>query len=119
MPTWPDAVPHMPTQWQVSQSNRANLESEMQSGKTRSRRRNTKVIGVASLTIKMTTAQFGVFKAFVANDLGSGSAEFDMPFWDGTGCPIRRCRIRGGGQYSYQKTGPSFFVSLELDVQDL
>lgn len=91
----------------------------MQSGRIRSRRQNTMVVGVVSMTILMTVEEFNVFKVFVRDGLGRGSAEFAMPVWDGTGCPVRTCRIRNGGRYGYAKSGAAFRVTLELDVRGL
>jgi hypothetical protein len=83
----------------------------MTAGNIRSRRQFTTVIGVVDLTIRMTTAQFLTFKAFVRDTLSHGAADFDMPISDLTGCTVRRVKLRNGGQYQPSRSGNRIFVS--------
>lgn len=118
-PVWPVAVPHVPYSSNVTEPHRGVLESEMQAGNVRARRQATVVIGVMDMTIRMTTAQFEAFKAFVRDTLSHGAAEFDMPVYDLTGCETRRVRLRNGGKYTATRAGARIHVSFSLDVWDL
>jgi len=120
LPVWPATVPHAPLAPSgISEPHRGVLESEMQSGATRSRRQFTAVVGVVDMTIRMTTEQFLSFKAFVRDTLSHGAAEFTMPVFDLTGCTDRRVRLRNGGKYTATRAGPRINVSFSLDVWDL
>lgn len=118
-PVWPVGVPHEPTSHAIAEPFRGALESEMAAGNVRSRRTATVVIGVVDITIRMTTAEFSTFKAFVRDTLKHGTADFDMPVSDLTGCTVRRVKLRNKGQYTAQRVGPRIFVSFSLDVWDL
>ncbi|MCB5173641.1 hypothetical protein [Microvirga lenta] len=118
-PVWPATVPHEPSSRSIVEPFRKGLESEMQAGNIRSRRTATVVLGVVDLTIRMTTAEFQTFKAFVRDTLSHGTAEFELPVSDLTGCTVRRVRLRNGGQYQPSRAGSRIFVSFSLDVWDL
>lgn len=118
-PVWPATVPHDPSSRSIAEPFRKAAESEMQAGNVRARRTATVVLGVVDLTIRMTTEQFLTFKAFVRDTLSHGTAEFDMPVSDLTGCTVRRVRLRNGGQYQPSRAGNRIFVSFSLDVWDL
>jgi hypothetical protein len=118
-PVWPATVPHEPSSRNISEPFRKALESEMTAGNVRSRRTATVAIGVVDLTIRMTTQQFLIFKAFVRDTLSHGTAEFDMPVSDLTGCATKRVKLRNGGQYQPSRAGNRIFVSFSLDVWDL
>lgn len=120
LPTWPATVPHDPVGGTgISEPFRSSLESEMTAGNIRSRRTATVVVGVVDMTIRMTTAQFLTFKAFVRDTLSHGAAEFTMPVFDLTGCTDRRVRLRNGGRYTAMRAGAHINVSFSLDVWDL
>lgn len=118
-PVWPATVPHEPSSRSIAEPFRKALESEMMAGNTRSRRTATVPIGVVDLTIRMTTAQFLTFKAFARDTLSHGTADFDMPVSDLTGCTVKRVKLRNGGQYQPSRAGNRIFVSFSLDVWDL
>jgi len=119
LPIWPASVPHEPSSRNIAEPFRKGLESEMAAGNVRSRRTATVGIGVVDLTIRMTTEQFQTFKAFVRDTLSHGTADFEMPVSDLTGCTVRRVRLRNGGQYQPSRAGNRIFVSFSLDVWDL
>jgi hypothetical protein len=120
LPVWPATVPHKPLADNgIDEPFRGVLESEMTAGNTRSRRQFTTVIGTVPRTIPMTTAQFLTFKAFVRDTLSHGAADFEMPVWDLTGCPVRRVKLRDGGKYTANRMGNKIHVSFSLDVWDL
>jgi hypothetical protein len=119
LPAWPASVPHMPYIRSQPEPFRGALESEMSAGNTRSRRTVTVVIGVVDMTIRMSTAQYLTFKAFVRDTLSHGTAEFEMPVWDLTACPVRRVKLRNKGHYSPMRVGAHIDVSFSLDVWDL
>jgi hypothetical protein len=120
LPVWPSTVPHKPLADNgIDEPHRGVLESEMTAGNTRSRRQFTTVIGAVPRTIPMTTAQFLTFKAFVRDTLSHGSAEFEMPVWDLTACPVKRVKLRDGGRYTANRMGNKIHVSFSLDVWDL
>jgi hypothetical protein len=98
---------------------RGALESEMTAGNTRSRRTATVVIGVVDMTIRMTTAKYQTFRAFVRDTLSHGTADFEMPVWDLAGCPVRRVKLRNKGHYVPARVGAHIDVSFSLDVWDL
>lgn len=120
LPVWPAIVPHTPLAPSgITEPYRGVLESEMNAGNVRARRQFTTVIGVVDLNIRMTTAQFLTFKAFVRDTLSHGAAEFTMPVFDLTGCTNRRVRLRNGGKYTATRAGSRITVSFSLDVWDL
>jgi hypothetical protein len=119
LPVWPAAVPHDPTARNIAEPFRKNLESEMAAGNVRSRRTATVPIGLVNLTIRMTTEQFLTFKAFVRDTLSHGTADFEMPVSDLTGCTTKRVKLRNGGQYTPARMGNRIHVSFSLDVWDL
>jgi len=120
LPVWPSALPHAPLAPSgIAEPHRSVLESEMTAGNTRSRRQFTAVIGVVEMSLRMTTAQFETFKAFVRDTLSHGAADFTMPVFDLTGCTDRRVRLRNGGKYTASRAGSRINVSFSLDVWDL
>ena len=119
LPVWPAGVPHEPSARNISEPFRKALESEMTAGNTRARRTATVPIGVVDLTIRMTTPQYEIFKTFVRDTLSHGTADFEMPVSDLTGCTVKRVRLRNGGQYQPSRAGNRIFVSFSLDVWDL
>lgn len=119
-PVWPVALPYMPHTHGIGEPYRGNLSSEMEGGNVRTRRTSTVVIGVVPLVLRFSVSEFLTFKAFVADTLGHGSAEFDMPVWNLTAAPVRRVRLRNDGKYKAQRAaGNAIDVSFELDVWDL
>jgi len=84
MPTWPAGLPYQSLRdgYQIPQMGSAPLKSEMQSGKIRMRRQFTVNITTMNWSRDFTAEQLGIFRAFVMNDLGAGTAEFTMPVWN-------------------------------------
>jgi len=83
MPTWPTGLPYESLRdgYQIPQFGSAPVKSEMQSGKIRMRRQFTVSITTMNWTRDFTAEQLGVFRSFVMNELGAGTAEFTMPVW--------------------------------------
>lgn len=84
MPTWPAGLPYESLRdgYEIPQLGSAPITSEMQSGKVRMRRQFTVNITTMNWSRDYTPAQLGAFRAFVRNDLASGTAEYTMPVWD-------------------------------------
>jgi len=84
MPTWPAGLPYQSLRdgYQIPQMGSAPIKSEMQSGKIRMRRQFTVNITTMNWSRDFTAEQLGVFRSFVLNDLGAGTAEFTMPVWN-------------------------------------
>ncbi|MFC7399594.1 hypothetical protein ACFQU1_20485 [Chelatococcus sp. GCM10030263] len=122
LPSWPASVPSKPqlSSWSIDQLARPLLETDMDGGNVRARRKFVDVIAQMPYAIVMSATQYAAFKAFLLTDLGQGAAEFTMPVYTGTGCESKTVRIIGGANaVKVQPVGPMRLVSFSLDVRDI
>jgi hypothetical protein len=122
IPAWPASVPSKPqlSSWSIDQLARPLLETDMDGGNVRARRKFVDVIAQMPYAVLMTVAEYATFKSFLLTDLGQGAAEFTMPVYTGTGCESKTVRIIGGANaVKVQLVGSRRLVSFSLDVRDL
>jgi hypothetical protein len=76
--TWPATLPEFVLEQGYSEKfQNQTIESAMDSGPMKSRRRFTKAIREFSITLQMTTAQKAIFETFWLTTLRGGSLPFD------------------------------------------
>jgi hypothetical protein len=99
------------------------MTSQMQSGKTRMRRQYTRRVATLGYGWRFSVSELATFRSFVTNDLGDGTAEFDMPIWIASAgaYQTRTVQIRGGTSGIAEKPQgvDQTLVSCTLDVQGL
>lgn len=75
---WPGALPALPLKQGFTGSMGNNIVSSPNDlGEPKLRRRTTKRNDPADFTLRMSTAQLGIFRAFVSDELGDGAKRFD------------------------------------------
>lgn len=78
MPTWPTTLPdYVLENGYQEQFPKNTVETEMETGAPKVRRRFTKVFRKFQCTMMMTTDQASVFEVFYFNTCAGGSASFD------------------------------------------
>jgi hypothetical protein len=78
MPSWPTTLPEYVLEGGYSEQLPKNtIETEMDAGPMKTRRRFTKVFRKFQVTMIMDPAQAGVFETFYLTTCGSGSVPFD------------------------------------------
>ncbi len=80
IPDWPDEVPYesLRAEWDVTPF-RSHLETEMESGDVRVRRRTAARLPLMSWAQVMDDAQFAAFRTFVETTIYDGTSRFRMP----------------------------------------
>ena len=117
LPAYPGSLPYNPFAWQVVESGRGNITSDMAMGNRRQRRRSTLTIATVALSIRMSIAQFESFKTFHEVTLGHGASRFTMPVWNGRAWPTKTVQIQPDGRYTFRRMGTGMAVNLQLDVE--
>lgn len=78
MPTWPTSLPqHVLEQGYTERMQDNRIESAMDSGPAKARRRFTTQLRSFSVTVQMTPEQADIFEVFYETTLLSGSVSFD------------------------------------------
>lgn len=77
MPTWPVTLPQNLLLPLTAKPKPAKIRSDMETGPAKQRPRFTAAIEELESSLLMTQAQYEIFKAFFADDLGQGSLDFD------------------------------------------
>lgn len=117
MPAWPIAVPNKPIAFSTPSHGAPNLETETDSGRTRSRPISTERIRRIAHTYKLTPVEYAAFDTWLFTDLGNGSAEFTKDVYDGKGCATKTARIVGGSAgVTAEQDGGVIIVSMTLEV---
>lgn len=117
MPAWPIAVPNVPIAFSTASHGAANLETETDSGRTRSRPISTERIRRIAHTYKLTPSEYAALDAWLFTDLGNGSAEFTKDVYDGKGCENKIARIVGGSSgVTAEQDGGVVLVSMTFEV---
>lgn len=95
IPSWPAGVPYETTAtgYALPQLAGAPLMTEMNAGTVRQRRKYTLPVAEMKLSIRMTAAEFQLFRAFHAS-IGNGAARFTMPVWNGSAYVTRTAQIK-------------------------
>lgn len=120
IPSWPSTLP--PPIGQVGNLGTEQLyippsETQFDDGPSRARRRSLFDETPRSITLKLTRAQFVIFRAFVRDTLNCGARRFTAPVRQPDGrLGQRTCRIRGAVSETDQ--GPTSTVAFTLIVQD-
>jgi hypothetical protein len=86
LPSWPSGVPYQVRrdEWEMADSFRPPIETEMDGGNLRACRRPGDDVAVIRQTIRMTPAQADTLFAFIRDDLVNGTGRFTMNVWLGT-----------------------------------
>lgn len=80
MPIWYPELPQRPLQRGFSWSAAKNrIETEMESGPKKRRRRTSVLLGSMTLIYRMSKEQLAAFEAFYRDELADGSFVFDLP----------------------------------------
>ena len=97
IPVWPAGLPYASTNtdFGIDELDNPVLETEMNSGTVRQRRKYSISITLMKLGIEMSNAQLAVFDAFYAS-IGNGAARFSMPVWKAGAYVNRNVSIVGG-----------------------
>lgn len=95
METWPESVPYVPLArtLQVDPFEEPYI-TEFEDGPLRSRPRGSMSIATLRFTIRMSNAEFDMFKTWVKTDLVKGTRRFSMPVWTGGAFATKACRFR-------------------------
>ena len=115
---WPAGVPYAPLANSFQGTAfRAPDVTEMEDGPRRQRRRSTLTIATLRFTIRMSNAEFAIFKNWVGIMLVDGTLPFNMAVWSGETFVFKTCRFRepyadNPGQ------GLRHRVGVVLDVED-
>ncbi len=115
---WPDGLPSFSlTSWNWKRG-ASIIESEMELGPSKRRRRSTVSPDSVSGTLHLTASQIIVFRNFVDNDLGGGVLPFVWhDFVAGTN-RTARIKLQKDSAYTIKQTGEKDFhvqMTLELD----
>jgi len=117
LPTWPSDVPYrsLPDGW-GAKPYRTPLETDMDGGNVRVRRRPGDGLGTMSWKVELTAAQMASFRSFVETTLRFGTARFSMPVTlDGSTYETRTVQIVGGSlQYSTPGGG---VAAVQMDLR--
>ena len=123
--TWPTGLTYLTSRsvYAVQALGQAPLKSQAQSGRTRQRPQYTLRISTLTYGWEFRPGELARFRAFVAGDLGDGTAEFTMPVWIETAQAYqpRTVLIRDASAgIQERKLGPDrTLVSCSLDVRNL
>lgn len=121
LPSWPASLPVRPLRDGTGPVSLFDppIETEMEDGPRRMRRRSTTTWATVSLRFKMTNAQFATFQAFVRDTLNHGASRFTMPVWKpGATLPLPEKTVQLAGDPQMQTLGPVNLVGLTLRVLD-
>lgn len=114
MIAWPENVNYRPLGGTLQGEDfRAPLQTDMEDGPRRYRRATTKNIGTLQFTIRMTYAEFAVFKPWVRDTLVDGILPFTMPVWLGGEYENRPCQFTQPPRYANMTTD---FVDVVIAV---
>lgn len=119
LPVWPVTLPSIPilNGSGIDALHDDPIETEMEDGEPRARRRSTTTWARISLRFKMTNAQFLVFQAFVRDTLEHRSSRFTMPVWKpGATLPLPQKTVRLADKPAIEAMGNINFVTLPLGV---
>lgn len=125
LPTWPGSLPTRPLQQGTTTDSlyQPPLETEMEDGPSRARRRSVSKYSEVTFRFVLTDAQFLTLKTFVQDTLAGGASWFTMPVWvQGAVEPFasKSVRIRsqnGGLKFDNNQAGYTY-VTLPLIVRD-
>lgn len=94
------------------------VRTDMDSGAARARRRFTAAPDMLKAAWRFTEAQMAAFRTFWEDDIGSGSAWFNLSLRDGrvSGLVTRVCRFNGPFQAQYEGAG-MWTVQAEIEVR--
>lgn len=117
--TWPEGVPYQPLAGNVQVDlYRAPYQTEMESGRIRSRPRTTLNIATLSFTLRMSYTALAIFKPWVVNTLADGTRPFTASVWtDGGTFASRTCKFAQPPRVSSMNTDYAD-VAVTLDVEN-
>jgi len=117
LPVWPAAVPFEPLRdtWDVKPF-RDPLETEMEAGNIRTRRRPGDALPLIKWSADLSAAEFAAFQAFVSGSLFNASVRFRMPVsLDGAAFATRTVQMRAG-TLGWSASGDKVRVVFDLYV---
>jgi len=117
LPVWPATVPYEPLRdaWDVKPF-RDPLETEMEAGNVRARRRPGDALPLLKWSADLSAAEFAAFRAFVSGSLFGASVRFTMPVsLDGTAFSARTVQMRAG-TLGWSASGDKVRVAFDLYV---
>ncbi|WP_230531125.1 hypothetical protein [Microvirga roseola] len=121
LPVWPASLPVVPLRDGTGPASLYDppIETEMEDGPRRMRRRSTTTWATVAVRFKLTNDQFATFQAFVRDTLDHGASRFTMPVWKpGATLPLPDKTVQLIGDPQMQTLGPFNFVALQLCVLD-
>jgi hypothetical protein len=118
-PSWPVGVKYasLLEGWSEDQLAIAPEESEMDAGNTRQRQRYTENVGIDSVAISMTKAEFELFRTWYNTTLNKGAGRFYMNVYVGTGFVSKLCQIVAGS-YKREFVETLYHVSFKRRIID-
>lgn len=119
--SWPAGFPTVPLRdgTGIKKLHQAPIQTEMDDGPVRKRRRSTTTWSELTLRFALTHAQYAEFQVFVRDTLNHGAAAFRMPVWRPNWTapfPVKTCKFID--EVSYEITLPWIYVTLPLQVRD-
>lgn len=121
LPVWPASLPVVPLRDGTGPVNLYDppIETEMEDGPRRMRRRSTTTWATINVRFKLTNAQFATFQTFLRDTLDHGASKFTMPTWKpGATLPLPEKTVQLIGDPQMQTLGPVNFVAMTLRVRD-
>ena len=116
--TWPDELPSFSlTSWSWKRG-ASIIESEMELGPPKRRRRSTASPDSVSGVLHLTASQIDVFRNFVDNDLGGGVLPFVWHDFVAGANRTARIKLQKDSAYTIKQTGKTDYhiqMTLELD----
>jgi hypothetical protein len=121
LPSWPAGLPSVPLRdgTAIQSLFQPPVQTEMEDGPQRRRRRSTTTWATLTLRFALTHAQWATFQVFVRDTLNHGSSPFVMPVWkpNGPATPATKT-VRLVDEIAHEITLPFIYVSLPLQVRD-
>jgi hypothetical protein len=118
-PAWPAGIPHefLRDDFAGAEPHLPPLETEMEGGVVRMRRRFSKAVATVQASIYLSDTQFETFRVWVRDTLLHGTQRFTVPIYVTTGYATKTCQLVGG-TYKWARMGVGWKVSLALRVED-
>ena len=118
MPTWPATLPQAPNGGDYQETPpELLLETQMEAGPPKSRRRFTAGVRKLSLPYRFEPGQLEIFDAFLMDDLENGALPFDFP-WPPAPRATATVSVKLLKKPTYKSIGAGVFdLTLEVGIQ--